>query len=349
MIVGVNVVGVDLASDKTQDDLLQQLQRSGVKTIRTSLSGHGDRYTDFVIKAYEGGIGSVVFLGPTAGSKKNAHALPPDKAAGRPWGVSALSDADPEGFRTWFAGELAKLEAAGVRVTAFELGNELNTPRFNADFGPDKVPGRSLGLADLENPKDREGTAVAGGYRVYVKIMAAMKDVRDHSKFNRTTPLLSGMSALMANGREAVKIPDSIEYLRQNGLDRLADGYAVHVYPDGNPQLTVAARAETLEQWGVLSACTKNTKPCWLTEWGFPNPSTACPLDDTKRASAVRAERAAFRQFAAQGRLAAILYYSWSGVVPYSWDPPDKNNNDPYNIFRCDALSSAGREAVAPF
>ena len=93
-IVGVNVVGVDLASKQTKDDLLAQLQRYGVNTVRTSLGGHGEGYTDFVIKAHERGIGAVIFIGPDAGSTNNAHALPPDKAAGRPWGIAALSDAE---------------------------------------------------------------------------------------------------------------------------------------------------------------------------------------------------------------------------------------------------------------
>ncbi len=347
-IVGVNVVGVDLASKKTEDDLLAQLQRYGVNTVRTSLGGHGDGYTDFIIKAYQRGIGAVIFIGPNAGSTNNAHALPPDRAAGRPWSIAALSDADPEGFKTWFSGELAKLEAAGVRATAFELGNELNTPRFNADFGPDKIPGRVLRLKDLESDNDGEARAVADGYRQYIKIMAALKDVRDHSKLNRATPILSGMSALMAKGREVVPIPDSMQFLRQNGLDALADGYGVHVYPDGNPHLTVKTRARLLEQYGILSECRKDTKPCWLTEWGFPDGSTNCPLDDTGRVQAVEAERAAFKRYVAQGRLKAIVYYSWSGVVPFNWEPADKISTDPYNIFRCGVLSSSGKAALAP-
>ena len=347
-VVGVNVVGVDLASKQTKDDLLAQLQRYGVNTVRTSLGGHGEGYTDFIIEAHQRGIGAVIFIGPEAGSTNNAHALPPDKAAGRPWGIGALSDADPEGFKKWFSDELAKLEAAGVRATAFELGNELNTPRFNADFGPDKIPGRVLGLKDLDNLNDSEARAVANGYRQYVKIMAALKDVRDHSKLNRTTPILSGMSAIMAKGREVAPIPDSQQFLRQNGLDKLVDGYAVHVYPDGNPRLTVETRAQQLEQWGILSECRTDTKPCWLTEWGFPNGSTGCPLDDTGRAQDVQAEREAFKQYIAQGRLKAIVYYSWSGVVPFNWEPADKISNDPYNIFRCGALSDSGRAALAP-
>ncbi len=63
VIVGVNVVGVDLASDRQQDALIGQLQRYGVKKIRTALGGHGERYTSFVIKEFQHGIGAVVIVG----------------------------------------------------------------------------------------------------------------------------------------------------------------------------------------------------------------------------------------------------------------------------------------------
>jgi hypothetical protein len=348
-IVGVNVVGTDQASDQTRNDLLEQLQRYHVKTIRTSLGGHGDRYTTFVVTAFQHGIGSVIFVSPSGGATSTAHTLPADKAAGRPWPVPALSDADPEGFRKWFASELATLEAAGVRVTAFELGNELNTPRFNADFGAEKTPGRTLRLSELENPDDAQAVVVAGGYRNYLKILAAMKDVRDYSTINRKTPILSGMSAVMAAGRTSVTIPDSIEFLRQNGLDKLADGYGVHTYPTGDPRVSTAARADQLVQSGVLSECKQGTKPCWMTEWGLPNKDESCPLDDAARANAAQAERAALQQFVKQGRLAAILYYSWSGVPPFSWQHNNTNSNkDPYTIFRCGALTDAGKVALNP-
>ena len=302
MVVGVNVVGVDLASDQQQDALIAQLQRDGVKTIRTGLGGHGERYTSFVIKAYQLGIGSVVMVSPFAGNS-GQHALPADAAAGRPWGLPALSDADPDGFSKWFVPTLARLEAAGVHVTAFELGNELNTPRFNADFRPELISGRVLGLPDLDNPRDREGNAVATGYRDYLRIMASLKGFRDHSKFNQKTPILSSMSADWGaphnrkrgdRAPDAVSIPDSIAFLRQNGLDELVDGYAVHTYPSADPSLSVAARAELLEQRGVLSACRRGAKPCWVTEWGFQNAAQACPLHDEARAQEIRAERGVF-------------------------------------------------------
>ena len=348
-IVGVNVVGTDQASDQTRHDLLEQLQRYHVKTIRTSLGGHGNRYTTFVVTAFQHGIGSVVFVNPSAGGTNSTHTLPADKAAGLPWPVPALSDADPEGFKKWFEAEVATLDAAGVRITAFEFGNELNTPRFNGDFGAEKTPGRILRLSELENPHDPQASAVAGGYRVYLKILAAMKDVRDHSTVNRKTPIISGMSAVMAAGRTSATIPDSIEFLRQNGLDKVADGYAVHTYPAGDARVSASARAEQLEQSGVLSECKQGTKPCWLTEWGLPNKDESCPLNDAARVKPAQAERAAFQQFVEQGRLAAILYYSWSGVLPFSWQHDTTNaNNDPYTIFRCGGLSDAGTVALSP-
>jgi hypothetical protein len=356
-VVGVNVVGVDLASDQQQDALIAELQRYGVKTIRTALGGHGERYTGFAIKAFQHGIGSVVMVSPFAGNT-GKHALPVDKEAGRPWGLPALSDADPEGFTKWFAPTLAKLEAAGVRITAFEAGNELNTPRFNADFRPEDTSSRILGLSDLNNPRDREAATVASGYRAYIKILEALKDSRDHAKVNQKTPILSGMSAdwNLAGPRkkgggvpDAVSIPDSIQFLRQNGADKFLDGYAVHTYPTGDPKVSVATRVGFLEQRGILSQCKQGAKPCWMTEWGFNNTSQSCPLDDSTRAKAIQEERAAFKQFADQGRLAAILFYSWSGVVPFSWEKVDANRKaDPGAIFRCGALTNAGKLALEP-
>jgi hypothetical protein len=139
-----------------------------------------------VIKAYQHGIGSVVLVSPFA-NNTGKHALAPDTSAGHPWGLPALQDADAEGFAKWFAPELAKLDAAGVRVVAFEAGNEINSSPFNADFaapGPD----HPLELADLDNPDDPRGRAVAAGYRAYLKILATLQFVRDHSQLDRTTP-----------------------------------------------------------------------------------------------------------------------------------------------------------------
>lgn len=65
-----------------------------------------------------------------------------------------------------------------------------NPSRFNGDL---KNPGSGceLRLADLNNPQDSEASAVARGYRAYVRVMAALKDLRDHSKLNQHAPIIS--------------------------------------------------------------------------------------------------------------------------------------------------------------
>jgi len=49
-------------------------------------------------------------------------------------GTARLAGRRRAWFRKWLAPELAKLDAAGVRIVAFEAGNEINASPFNADF-----------------------------------------------------------------------------------------------------------------------------------------------------------------------------------------------------------------------
>ena len=242
LVAGVNVYDEGVISQTAQDAEIERLADSGVKTIRTSLSA---KSVDFIIQAFKHGMGSVVIVYPSYGGKA--------KPQGR-WSRVPLSAANPEEFTAWLKPLLDQLEASGVRLTAFELGNELNTSGYNADL-PDPGSGRVLGISDLNNPKDAEGHAVAAGYRDYLKIMAALKDLRDHSKLNKATPILSGVSgdwglpsAQSWDKKLGVSVPDSIEFLRRNGMDKLVDGYAVHVYPSGDPSNTVSARIAELEQ-----------------------------------------------------------------------------------------------------
>jgi hypothetical protein len=86
---------------------------------------------------------------------------------------------------------LGQLEVTGVRLTAMELGNEINASGYNGDI-PMPGTGRVLGLGDLNNPKDPEGPAITNGFRNYLRVMEALKDVRDHSKLNKLRPILLG-------------------------------------------------------------------------------------------------------------------------------------------------------------
>jgi hypothetical protein len=232
-----------------------------------------------------------------------------------------------------------------VRLTAFELGNEINGPFFNGDFLPSQASGRVLGLPDLDNPNDPEGRAIAASYRAYLQVMVALKGVRDRSTLNQRTPIISAGLAdgglpgkKPAQKLDGVSIPATLAFWRRNGMDKLVDGYGVHVYPSGDPSRSVAARVEDLNK-DAFAMCT-SAKPCWLTEWAFNSRDQSCPLDEKTRVQLIATMRSALKRFAEEGRLAASFYYSWSGL------PWEKENQGA--IFRCGGLTDAGKLALSP-
>ena len=185
------------------------------------------------------------------------------------------------------ATQLAPLEAAGVHLTALELGNEINGPYFNGDFLPALASGRVLGISDLDNPNDPEGRAISASYRAYLRVLAALKDLRDHSKANKTTPIiLAGLADGGLPGRKSgqrldgVSIPATLAFMRRNGVDTMVDGYGVHVYPAGDPHRSAETLVGLLDK-DAFALCTA-AKPCWLTEWGFNNCLSEKQIADEK-------------------------------------------------------------------
>jgi len=235
-----------------------------------------------------------------------------------------LSELNSQEFTAAFEPLLGELEAAGVRLTAIELGSEINTTGFNGHRN-DAGSGCELRLSDLNNPNDQEGSRVAVGCLAFVRVLAALKDLRDHSKLNQQTPIiLVGLAQKLGTKQVEVNLVDTIEFLRQNGMDKLVDGYGVHVYPSGDLNRAVSARIASLEE-GIFAECTR-TKPCWMTEWGFGNSNESCPVVDGTRVKLIQSFRSALEHFVSQGRLAGIIYYDWTEVPgkPVSWA-----------IFRC--------------
>jgi hypothetical protein len=340
VVVGVNVTGVQRLGEAQQDALVEDLQHNGVKVVR---SGIGERFAHFNIRAYQRGIRVLVNLSPTQ-EGGTARVRSADRTLGLEWAELAITEADPAKFKNWLAAQLAVLEAAGVRLAAFELGNEINGPYFNGDFNPAQASGRELGLADLNNPDDAEGQAIAASYRAYLKVLVALKDVRNHSQLNQKTPIISaGLADSGPPGKrpgqklDGVSIPATLEFLRQNGMDALVDGYGIHFYPSNyDPGRPVSERIASLNE-RALALCTP-VKPCWLTEWGFANRDLTCPIHDETRARLIQTERDALRTFVTQRRLVAIVYYNWMSLPGFE-EP---------SVFRCGALTEAGKRALEP-
>jgi hypothetical protein len=350
VVVGVNVVNPMRASIADQNAVLAQLQSAQVHVIRCGISNDA-KGIDYTKRAAAKGIRIQLGLGAEYAVNAPSRPYQPDQFPAM-WGGHPLSYADPDLSRASYQKLFDALDANGIVLAGIELGNEINWAAFNPEF-PLPGEGKILSLADLShNP---EGQQIAKGFLQYLKILAVLKAVRDHSRLNRNTPILSaGMVSapdgekLYNNKREdMVSLPATMAFLRTNGLDSLVDGYGIHTYPStdrpGDPvaALQRAVRFETVDLAPCRAAGQAGGKPCWFTEWGFPNRDFSCPSKDSARALLVQEMRVNFGNAAAEHRLGGITYFAWNSD-PWSKQP------DADNIYRCDGQTEAGRLAVAP-
>jgi hypothetical protein len=250
--------------------------------IRTPLAPAwgGDDYgpaIDFIQRAYERGIKTDLIVGLQY--REGAQKRPAVRELPNMWSSYPLSIVDPARFRTVFAPLLGQLEDFGITFAALELGKEINWAALNGEF-PIPGEGKVFGLEDLT--RDPEARRIADGYRAYLQTLAVLKDIRDQSRRNRETPILSaGLSDPGVAGprpgskTDAVAIGATLEYLRANDIDALVDAYGVHANPWAQ---TATGRRNQLEQ-NTLAECRPpgRGEPRWLTEWGSPPPALAAP------------------------------------------------------------------------
>jgi hypothetical protein len=336
--VGVNVVNPQRLSQADGEAVLDQLQTAGVRIIRAPLEppwagGNYGPAIDFIRRAYERGIRADLIVGLQY--RADAQRRPAVKDLPSMWPSYPLSSADPVRFRAVFEPLFNQLEGFGVAFAALELGNEINWTAFNGDF-PIPGEGRVFGLEDLT--RDPEARKIAAGYSAYLQTLAVLKDIRDHSRINANTPILSaGLSDPGSAGvrsglkTDAVTISATLKYLRANGLDALVDAYGVHTYPSTNR--SAAERLIRFEQ-ETLAECRPSGqgKPCWLTEWGLPGDGASCAGNDTSRPALTEEIVANFRQFVQRGRVNGLIYYAWA--------------DEKYGIYRCGGLTNSGRLAL---
>jgi hypothetical protein len=342
-VTGMNVVNPMRANLADQNALIAQLKAANVHLIRAWLTPD-DKDIDFAKRVSAEGIKIELGLSPqfpaTAPSRPYQPAQFPDM-----WGGHPLSTADPDLSRAYFQSMIGKLEANGIVLAGLELGNEINWAAFNAEF-PLPGEGKNFGIDDLY--RDPEAKQIAAGFLQYIKIVAVLKDVRDHSKLNRHTPLIC--AGLADDGPEGpwpgaksdgVSINATLWFLRANGIDKLVDFYGIHTYPWDK---TAAGRKSRLEKYAVAECQPPGSasgKPCWITEWGIANKDNSCPLDDTARAAVVSDVMGDFRDLARQGRLAGAMYFAWNS------DPWAKTLNAD-SVYRCGALTEGGKQALQP-
>lgn len=336
--IGVNVINPQRLTPAAREAVVDELHVAGIRVIRVPLEppwrgGDYGSAIDFIRRASEKGIKTNLIVGLVY--RKEARRRPAVTDLPNMWPSYPLSAADPDRFRAVLDPLIRRLEDMGITFAALELGNEINWAAFNGDF-PIPGAGKVFGRDDLvSNPEARR---VADGYRAYLQTLKVLRYIRDHSRLNTHTPILSaGLSdpgpagARPGSKADAVTIGATLAYLRANGLDALVDDYGVHAYP--SPTSSAADHLDQLTH-DTLAECRPSPpgKPCWLTEWGLPATRTGCP-DDAPRAALVRELRGDFDRFVRQGRLRGAIYYAWI--------------DDKFGIYRCAHLTEAGRLALA--
>jgi hypothetical protein len=342
LLTGINVPNATRANPADRQAVINQLKTAGVRIVRFPVGNDVDDLVGYASQLYAQGIRLNLIVDPQYPPKTPIR--PPYPQDSHMYPSFPLSDADPTLSRDYFQILLSKLDASGVVLASIELGNEINWSAFNGDF-PLPGEGRIFGLDDLSH--DPEGKPVASGLLQYLKILAVLKDARDHSRLNKTTPIISaglsptGRARVVAGGsrEDGVGIEATIQFLRANGLDKLVDGYGIHFYPWGTVQ-----QVDLNLQNNVVAPCqpavSGNGKPCWVTEWGIVNHDMSCPLNDNPRVPMIQHMIDSYRALASAGRLKTILYYSWNS------SPGTKP--DPITIFRCGSITEGGRIALKP-
>ena len=350
IVVGMNVVNPMRASVADQNSLLSQLKAAQVRVIRCGIS-NDEKGIDFAKRAAAQGIRIQLIVGPQYTPDAPSRPYQPDVFPAM-WGGHPLSFADPALSKANFQKLFDSLDANDITLAGVELGNEINWAAFNPEF-PLPGEGKILSRQDLE--QDPEGKQIAKGFLQYIKILAVLKEARDNSRLNHTTPIISaGMvsaqdgAKLYNNKKEdVVSLAATIAFLRSHGIDSLVDAYGVHSYPStalpGNPTAAAerAARLNSVDFAECRATGATGEKPCWITEWGFPNKDVSCPSNETARTLLIEELRSDFSAAAAEHRLAGIDYFSWDS------DPWSKTI-DPDSVYRCGSLTESGRQAVAP-
>ncbi|MGN6776046.1 hypothetical protein [Rhizobium sp.] len=107
-----------------------------------------------------------------------------------------------------------------------------------------------------------------------------------------------------------------------------------HDYPPVVAAGDTAAAAERTAMLNRPILPPGNSKPYWMTEWGFQSGASSSP-QDKDRARSVEEMRAYFQSLVGSGRLAGLFWYVW-------------NEPDHDSIYRNGEIMQAGKEAVAP-
>jgi hypothetical protein len=297
--------------------IVDQIAAHKVTSIRLTLTQPIERAADIAAYAQRHGLRVLVNAGLSVGDYYDPAALPrPGRGIIRP--VRRLSDLDIGRYEIVLRQFLTALDQRDVRLRAFQVGNEINWADFNGDF-PIGDEGRIYDEQSLS--RTAEHAQIIDGFHKYRLALETTRALLRASAAGQDTLVVSaGLYApspwtLKSNGSALTQAATKTLFDRF-GITQAADALAVHVYPSRGAvfsEILSALRSAT-QICGVRGA----GKPCFITEWGFPNTEAMAKHDDGTRLALFRSfERALSCVDRAQDIRGAYLF-TWDESPRYS-------------------------------
>jgi hypothetical protein len=330
---GVNNVHLGWQTPEQQKEVVDEMSRSGVNSVRVSLAPPYDRSIESLDLLSRKGL-SILLVVELAWPNLVARDAAPRPGRGAIHAAVPLSHLDSDFFREQFGTLWREIERRHIGLLAIELGNEINWAAFNGDLALLPPHGRPRQSAPRSTALINRPAYLLGLKR-YVAALTIVEQFRDTSVYNRDTKIISaGLASMSADfaadiGAEYIDTNETLDILKTYGLDSLVDGYGLHSYPE--VKATPAQRNRELE--ALLSPCADGLRghPCWLTEWGIAQPKLTCPSGESTRAPLIREMRERIATFAQQRRIAGAYYFAWHG------EPKA------YALWRCGELTESGK------
>ena len=326
---GVNNPRLLASPDAVWKPSLDSMAANGVHMVRTAISSK-DKSADHVIAflryAEQLSIKVVLIFPDQNPIYYGPEAVAPQGSDNS--GKKGLAAIELPRFSAYWQAHRTALRQAGVHVYAYELGNELNGASFNSDY-PKGAGAALLNLASCDNQPGCTG--VRAGWDNYIGMLKIMRG----SGLLDGALVLGGSFVRVGEGyvRQAQisfsTVQSTRAYLAAHGADKFVDAYTFHIYPVVPPNADPATgQSEIARQINAAySECRSvATKPCWVTEWGFPDQAAKCEQSPKQDAYLEDAD-AVFRQEASQQGGMVADYYAW-------------DTGDKFAVYGCGRVAS---------
>lgn len=334
-LLGVNKGGLAWLESREASAAIDQMAQASVSALRMNLVSPFSKTLDVIAYANSVGIDVLLVIPLTL-----RDFYPPDAAPRPAQGnfprISRISEMDIDRFDRIWSSVLDDIDRRGLRVLAFEIGNEYNSAYFNGDLPI--VQGGAILTVQTAREFSFWPTYEAGMRKLLDVAKIVATSMRNSEKLMGTKIVLGAPARpptdwLRRSGNALVEPETALRTLKNLGIESYVDAYAAHIYPNvinirpsGRSQ---AIRQKLDEEFDVLKAAVGSSRPLWITEWGFRAADTR-----VNRLSYFCAFLSALDQSSRRDRVEASFIFDWNDSPQFRIWVGTKVLDSPTSIFK---------------